>query len=300
MNFDLDRLQHMNVLDQDGEKIGSVGQIYLDDETGRASFVTVKTGLFGTKETFVPLDGAGEDGDDLRVPYTKDFVKDAPNVDADGHLSEQEQDAIQDYYRGQGVGRGDLRGDLRDDRRDEFVGNSTDLTDRTDLDARREGDVEAAMPVAGGADRNFDERRGNLEGDRHTDGDTDSMVRREEELRVGKERVETGRVRLRKHVVTEQKTITVPVEREEFEVVREPIAEGTTSQGELGDDEASITLSEERPVVDKVVVDKERVGLQTNTVQDDREVQAEVGREEIEVDLEGGVDRDGRIDRNDR
>ena len=142
MNFDLDRLQHMNVLDQDGEKIGSVGQIYLDDETGRASFVTVKTGLFGTKETFVPLDGAREDGDDLRVPYTKDFVKDAPNVDADGHLSEQEQDAIQDYYRGQGAGRGDLRGDLRDDRRDEFVG---DRTDRTDLDARREGDVEAAL-----------------------------------------------------------------------------------------------------------------------------------------------------------
>ena len=71
----------------DGEKIGKVGQIYLDDQTGRPEWATVNTGLLGTRESFVPLSEASFSGDQLTVPYTKDKVKDAPNVsDSDGHL----------------------------------------------------------------------------------------------------------------------------------------------------------------------------------------------------------------------
>lgn len=309
MTFDIDRLQGSNIVDQDGDKVGSIGQVYVDDQSNEPTFATVKTGLFGNKETFVPLNHAEQTGDDLRVPYTKDFIKDAPNIDADGHLSEQEQDQIYDYYKLDGArsGYGDDNG--RTGERQGFDGRDT-----------------AAAGAAGGAagtagyegtrgrdDQLANDRRDVADGRRGTDlrddqrgladdrnagdrTDGDSMVRREEELKVGTERVQTGRVRLRKHVVTEQRTVTVPVEREEVEVVREPINDGNaTSGGRLGEDEQTVELSEERPVVDKQVVDKERVGLQTNTVQDQQQVQAEVGREEISVDQDGadGVRGDG-------
>ena len=83
----------------DGEKIGKVGQLFLDDQTGQPEFVTVNTGLFGTSESFVPVEGATFDGDRLVVPYTKDVVKDAPNVDLDhGHLDPSEEQRLFDYY----------------------------------------------------------------------------------------------------------------------------------------------------------------------------------------------------------
>lgn len=60
-----------NVVGTDGAKIGGVGQVYADDDTGQPNWVTVKTGLFGTKESFVPLEGARVEGDDIVVPYTR-------------------------------------------------------------------------------------------------------------------------------------------------------------------------------------------------------------------------------------
>src|SRR3954470_2518108 len=83
----------------DGEKIGTVGQIYLDDQSGQPEWLTVHTGLFSTKETFVPLAQASTSGNDVTVPYTKDKIKDAPNVDPDdGHLSESEEAELFRYY----------------------------------------------------------------------------------------------------------------------------------------------------------------------------------------------------------
>jgi hypothetical protein len=63
-------------------KLGSVGEVYLDDETGRPEWATVRTGMFGTKEAFVPLAEAEMAGDELRVPYDKDTVKNAPHIDS--------------------------------------------------------------------------------------------------------------------------------------------------------------------------------------------------------------------------
>src|SRR5680860_1897723 len=64
------------LIDADGTKIGDIQEIYLDDDTGRPEWVLVNTGLFGTKSHFVPIDQAQPDGDDLRVSFTKDMVKD--------------------------------------------------------------------------------------------------------------------------------------------------------------------------------------------------------------------------------
>ena len=92
-----------NVLSADGDKIGSVGQVYADDADGQPTWVTVKTGLFGTSDSFIPLQGARLGGDDIVVPYTKDQVKDAPRVDTDGHLVPTEEDRLYDHY---GIGGG--------------------------------------------------------------------------------------------------------------------------------------------------------------------------------------------------
>jgi len=270
--FSIDELYRGTVYDSTGDKIGSVKQVYTDDTTGQPQFVTVNTGLFGTRESFVPVRGATTRGDEIHVPYTKDFVKDAPNIDADGHMDEREQDELFRYYEYSGGGYTTDR-DVTTG-----VGGVGGLGDGS-LDRDRD------------LDRDLDVDRG-LDTDR-TGLDDDSIVRREEQLRVGTERVESGRLRIRKHVVTEQQTVTVPVEREEFEVVREPL-DGTSSGGSLGDDEIAITTHEERPVVDKEVVDAERIGVERRTVTDQERVSADISKEEIDIDRDGGIDGDIR------
>ena len=100
--IDLDDVKSVigrNVVSSSGEKIGKAGQVYLDDTSGQPEWVTVSTGLFGTKETFVPLAEASTSGNDLVVPYDKDQVKKAPNVgDGDEHLSEQEERRLYEHY----------------------------------------------------------------------------------------------------------------------------------------------------------------------------------------------------------
>lgn len=86
------------VIDRDGDKVGSVKQIYVDQNDGRPLFAAVATGLFGTSESFVPLEGATLTGDELHVAYDKATIKDAPRIDADGDLTDGEQDSIWHHY----------------------------------------------------------------------------------------------------------------------------------------------------------------------------------------------------------
>ena len=99
----LDRVIGKDVYDEAGQKIGSAGEVYLDDETGQPEWVTVRTGMFGTKESFVPIRDADLTDDGLRVPVSKDRVKDAPKIDTDGHLSPEEEQELYRYY-GMGTG----------------------------------------------------------------------------------------------------------------------------------------------------------------------------------------------------
>lgn len=81
-----------------GAKVGSVGQVYLDDQSGDPCWVTIKTGLFGTSESFAPLQGANVNGDDVTIAYTKEQVKDAPRVESDGQISPEEEDRLYRHY----------------------------------------------------------------------------------------------------------------------------------------------------------------------------------------------------------
>ena len=130
---------------------------------------------------------------------------------------------------------------------------------------------------------------------RDTAGPTtdDAMTRSEEELRVGTAQRERGRVRLRKYVTTEQVQQTVPVQREQVRVEREPITDANraaaTSGPELSEAEHEVVLREEEPVVQKRVVPKERVRLDKDTVTGEERVAEQVRKERVEVQDEDGT-----------
>jgi uncharacterized protein (TIGR02271 family) len=87
-----------DVVGPGGDRLGRIGQVYLDDATGDPAWVTVRTGLFGTSETFVPLHEASASGADIQVPYDAALVHDAPRIDADGSISPQEEVELYRYY----------------------------------------------------------------------------------------------------------------------------------------------------------------------------------------------------------
>lgn len=243
----LDALTGATVYDNDGDKIGSVGQVFIDPATGGAAWITVKTGLFGTGESFVPATEANWDGDDVRVPYEKDFVKDAPRVDSDSELDQNDTDALYTYY---GYGTGSTTADTN--------GTGTNGTDTT-----------VGYDTSGP----------------NTD---DAITRSEEHLRVGTERVETGRARLHKYVVTEQETVTVPVSHEEVRVVTEPITNGNVGDAldgpAISEEDHEVVLTGDRVITDTEAVPVERVRLETDTVTEQETVTGDVRKERIDID----------------
>lgn len=297
-------LYSADVVTQDDQSLGGVGQVYLDDHTGEPSWISVKTGWFGSNESLVPLDGAELTGDGkVRVAHTKETIKDAPNVDADAHLSSEDQDALFRYYGGAGMDVSRY-GDRSSDTHGTGMAGTTGTTGTTGTAGTAgmaagttgtHGDRDAAVADVVDHQHEADRNRGDHGSRDRTD--EGSMTLHEEQVDVSTERVETGRVGLRKHVVTEQKTVTVPVEREEFEVVREPVSGDEAHDGaRLGNDEAHVTLHEERPVVDKDVVATERVGLEKETVTDEQQVVTDVSHEEVDVDRQGTESGRGRDD----
>ena len=242
--------QGRTMVDPAGDKLGTIDAIYLDDETGQPEWATIASGLFSAKTAFVPLAQAQDMGDSVQVPYDKQQVTDAPSMEADGSLS---QDDEAELYRHYGLEYSEHRSDsglpsgTTDDTRDDTVG-------------------------------------------RDTSGPTtdDAMTRSEEELRVGTQSRERGRVRLRKYVTTETQQVTVPLQREEVRVEREPITDANlgdaTSGPAISEEEHELTLHEETPVVEKRVVPRERVRLDKDTVTDERQVSEEVRKEQIDVD----------------
>ena len=312
----ISRVIGKDVYDQSGDKIGSASEVYLDDESGQPEWVTVKTGLFGTKESFVPLQGADLTDDGLRVSVSKSQVKDAPKVDTDGHLSPQEEQELYRYYGlGSGQGTTETTGNIgtagmagtghtgRDTTNTETTGNigTTGVAGTGHTDRDRDGIPDAVEGRTGGrTDRDgdgvYDDVQGRTVG-RDTSGPTtdDAMTRSEERLNVGTRTEEAGRARLRKYVVTENVTETVPVSREEVRVEREPITDanvGNAMDGPaISEEEHEVTLHAERPVVEKEAVPVERVRLDKETVTEQERVSADVRKEEIEVDGPGTTDR---------
>ena len=239
-----------NAVDRNGERIGTVEEIYMDTETGKPEWVAVKTGMVGSKVSFIPVAEASQSNGDVRVPYDKQQVKDAPNAEPDGELSQEEEASLHRHYgldypeapSGTGLPEGSGRQTGRDTVGHDTSGPTTD----------------------------------------------DAMTRSEEELRVGKTSRESGRARLRKDVVTEQVEKTVPVQRQEVRLEREPITDANVGDAKSGpaisEEEHEVTLHEEEVVVEKRAVPKERVRLDKDTVVEDQTVSEQVRKEQIKAE----------------
>jgi uncharacterized protein (TIGR02271 family) len=251
------------------EKIGKIEEIYLDTETERPEWALVNTGMFGSASSFVPIaDAAAADGS-VQVPFEKAQVKDAPKIEGGGDLSQEDESALYAHY---GLTYSESRSDSG------LAANEGVTTGRTDRTTDREpvgGDVSGPATDA-------------------------AITRSEEELRVGTTTRETGRARLRKYIVTEDVTTTVPVEREEVRIEREPITEANrdaaTSGADLSEEEHEVVLHAEEVVVDKNVVPKERVRLDTDVTTEERQVTEGVRKEQVELldaDGEPAQGRDG-------
>jgi uncharacterized protein (TIGR02271 family) len=237
-NSEIDRIEGSTLYDTNGDKVGKVGQVYLDDQTGQPTWVTVRTGFFGTSETFVPIETATVQGDELRVSHTKDTIKDAPRVDVDQHLSETEEAELYRYYGleyGAGytgtetatTGAAGTTTNVTDDaavtlseermvvdKQSEEAGHvrlrkyTTTETETVDVPVTKERLVVERHPVSG-------ERTAAPIGD---SDQVEEITLREERAVVDKETVPVEEVRVGKEQVTEHETVSAEVRKEHVDV----------------------------------------------------------------------------------
>jgi stress response protein YsnF len=258
-----------------GDKLGTVEHFFVDDRTGAPTWVAVATGLFGTRHSIVPAaDATFDEAAGLRLPVTSEAVKSAPQVTGD-HLTPDDEAELRRHY---GVGQQPAVPAAEVPPADETSADVPVATERPAAGRPAADEPTGAPPV-------------------DTDG---GMVRTEERLVVGTERVARTRARLIKYVVTEEVQITVPIRREEFRIEEVPLdapdvpAESLTEDADTpgaagrttgdGGLPSEIILHTERPVVTVEVVPVERVRLRTEVVQGQETVTERVQREQIAVD----------------
>ncbi|MDE3723567.1 PRC and DUF2382 domain-containing protein [Nocardiopsis sp. N85] len=247
-----------HVLDEEGNSIGKVSRVYLDDRTGDATWASVNTGMFGMRETLVPLQGARPVQEDIQVPYDKSTVKDAPNIDAKDHISPEEEREVLEYYSAHGM-----------------PAQRSPQAGAPDTAGAPGGPGEQGKPgMAGMPDPRADAE------------DEEVVVRSEERVDIGVERREAGQARMRRHVDKEHFDTTVPVGHEELEVERRPITDPDQVTGDrpMEEGEETFTLYEERPVVTKHQVPVEEIHVRKREVTHEEHVAGERRSERVEFE----------------
>lgn len=224
------------VYDPDGERIGTIEHVWLDESSGRPEWLTVKTGLFGMRESFLPVQGLrGASGTDLQTPYAKEQVKDAPSLDPEGdHLDQSEEERLYSHYGITGAAT-DRRNTSRDTTRgdtDEAMTRSeehlrvgterreagharlrkhvTTETERAEVPVTRERVRVEREPIT-------DANRGDaLSGPEFTESEHEVTLHEERPV-VDTETTPVERVRLAKEQVTDTETVTGRVRKEHIE-----------------------------------------------------------------------------------
>jgi uncharacterized protein (TIGR02271 family) len=246
---EITRLRGATLVDSEGSKIGSIDEIYADQETGKPEWMAVRTGLFGTRLTFVPLAEAQTTGDEVRVPYDKSQVKDAPNVDPDGELSQDEESRLYAHY-------GLQYGEQRSDSGLPEGGTGTvghDVSGPTTDDAMTRSEEELHVGTS-----KREAGRARLRKWIETEPVSTTVQTSHEEARIEREPITGGNV------------------------------DDALDGPELSEEEHEVTLHAEEPVVEKRTVPKERVRLTKDTHTDEAQVSDEVRKERIETEGDAG------------
>lgn len=243
-NRKIQELVNATAYDRDGDKLGAVKEVFINDASGQPDFVEVGHGLFGMSSSLVPLRGHRLEGENLKLAFDKERIKDAPEISDDAQLTEEDQNTIYRHYELDSVdnyetyepdrfdqSREDYDGrepygnvvntGVNNDRKngfDDIVENRTAGTgqggvDKQDIDGSR-GPVGGAaagagVGAAGAAAGNRNDARFTDPDAKFQDGDRtdrdEPMVSSEERMSGDKDRVETGTARLRKYVVRDGK-----------------------------------------------------------------------------------------------
>ena len=291
-----DRYAGYTVYDNDGDKIGKVDDLFLDEQD-QPEYFGVKMGFLGTSSTLIPADIATTDeaNSTISVSSDKDTVKNGPSFNDDREITPEYENEVRSYY-GLGTtdsnGRGSY-GDYHGDEGTEHSGAGT--TGSTSA-----GTVGAGMSMGDTETGEFrehdpnDEGVGQSHGDDLEDRDELRVQRSEEELRAGTREREAGSMRVRKRVRTDRERIEVPTKHEEVTVERVPVS-GEATEAQIGEDEVEVPVTEEEVVTDKRAVAKEEVRLRKDVVEDTEVVEDDVRREEI--DVEDATERGRGLDR---
>jgi uncharacterized protein (TIGR02271 family) len=266
-----DRYAGYTVYDPDGDKIGKVDDLFVD-ENDQPEYIGVKMGLLGTRSTLIPweLVEVRETDSTLIVSADDAHVKDGPTFDDDQDITPEFESEVYSYYGLQ----------------------QSDSTEERGAYADYSSDPGAVGPGMREGDTETGEFRGHSEGDEGVaqsggsdleDEDELRVQRTEEELAAGTREREAGALRVRKRVRTDRETIEVPTRHEEVSVERVPV-EGDATEAEIGDEEVSVPVTEEEVVVEKRPVAKEEVRIRKDVVEDTETVEEDVRREEVEVE----------------
>lgn len=244
MTTQAEELLGARVTGADGKVVGTVEQVFRDDVDGTPAWARVRSGKTGR---FVPLGRSTVTADGLSVPFDAQRILGSPDIDAGQHMSAAQAEELSRYY-GLTVPAQPNRGRTEEDT-------------RTEEDSRTE--AEAGADTGAGADW---------------------LLRQEERIQVGKEMLETGRVRLHKYVDVEPVEQEVHLYHEEYEVERIPITAEERISGSIAEGEQEIILHEERAVFRKEIVPVERVRLRARRIEEDTTVRDELRRERIEIE----------------
>jgi uncharacterized protein (TIGR02271 family) len=266
-----DRYAGYTVYDPDGDKIGKVDDLFVD-ENDQPEYIGVKMGLLGTRSTLIPwqIVEVREEDSTLIVSADDAHVKDGPTFDDDRDITPEFEREVYSYYGLEQSGSAEDRGAYSD-----YYGDSGEVGP-----GMREGDTETGEFRGHAED---DEGVSQSAGSDLEDEDELRVQRTEEELRAGTREREAGAMRVRKRVRTDRESIEVPTRHEEVSVERVPV-EGEASEAEIGDDEVVVPVTEEEVVVEKRPVVKEEVRIRKDVVEDTETVEEDVRREEVEVE----------------
>ncbi len=208
--------------DRDGHQLGKIDALYFDKKTDNLDWALVNPGSVGSKSMFVPLAGAAGRGEHVVVQVEAAQVRDAPKIDPEQELSEQQEVELFRHYGVDYTSEGTVTG----------TGNGQP--------AGFAGD--AAGNVAN-APNDY------------------AMTRSEEERRVESTRREQG-PRLRKYVVTEQVRQSVAVQREEVRVERKPSGNASSAEAmdgpAISQMQHEVVLHQEEVVAEERSVPRER------------------------------------------
>src|SRR5919202_1271204 len=271
-----DQYAGYEVYDRNGEKIGKVDDLFVD-ESERPEYIGVKRGFLGLEGTsLIPWELARVDkeGHRIEVSVEKARVKEGPSFNDDKDITAEYEERVRSHY-----GLGAMQGASQRGRYGDYYAAGEERTGEVGPGLRM-GDTETGEFRGHGRHQEGI----NQPGDDLEDEDELRVQRTEEELRAGTRKREAGAMTVRKRVRTDREQISVPTRHEEVRVERVPVEGREALEAEIGEDEVFMPVTEEEVVVEKRPEVKEEIRVRKDVVQDEELVEEDVRREEVDID----------------